>query len=95
MLTDVINTIKEDIYNLPSKDKTLKVTISEKIENANEIYLRNIERNFNYLLTRNNLRLIKTLKREALRKEQEKQAREEGLIDDDMPIEINEEEDYD
>lgn len=71
MIADIIAGIKKDLYSIPTREQTLKAAVAEKVEHAQELYLRNIEKNFNYLLTKNNLRLLKTIKREQQRKEQE------------------------
>lgn len=81
MIADIIAGIKKDLYSIPTREQTLKMAVTEKVEHARELYLRNIEKNFNYLLTRNNLRLLKTLKREQQRKEQE--ALEAELAEDE------------
>ena len=82
-LSETIAKFKQDLYNLPSKEVTLKLAIADRLEGAQEAYLENIEKNFNYLLTRNNLRLLKTIKREQKRKEQEDEENEESEEFDD------------
>ena len=82
-LTQIIARLKETLYSLPSKEETLKISVTERVEGAHEIYVENIQKNFNYLLTRNNLRLLKTIKREQKRKELEEQELEEQELEEE------------
>ena len=75
----MITKLKTRLYNLPSRIDTLKVCISEALDTSYNNYLNNLEKNYKYLLYRDNLKVMKTLNREQKKAEQEAEEEEDDL----------------
>lgn len=62
---EILKDFKDRLYSLPSKQEVMSIVIKEKLDNSYNNYKNNLEKTYNYILSRNNLKVLRTLKREA------------------------------
>ena len=66
--SQIVNDLATKLNSLPSRQETLKKCIQEKLQYSEEMYLSQVEKARNYLLSRDNLKVIKTIVRENKKK---------------------------
>ena len=64
MLIDTLREISKELSSLPSRKDTLAKCIAQKLNNSVELYQHQIRKAYEYLLMRDNLKVVKTLARE-------------------------------
>lgn len=69
MFKDVLNTIMEDLDRISKVDKNTiyESMVKSKVDNSYNNYSSNLQINFDYLLYRDSLKVLKTIKRENLK----------------------------
>lgn len=68
MLIDTLREISKELGSLPSRKDTLTKCITQKLNNSKELYQHQIRKAYEYLLMRDNLKVVKTLARESKKK---------------------------
>lgn len=65
MLSKIARQIYVELLGVPSREETLERCIKERLDNTDELYNRQIELAYNYLMSRDNLKVVKTMARES------------------------------
>lgn len=83
MFFETLKTILADLNKIEyrSKDELLKTMIQNTLDVSYDRYCNNLKVNYDYLLTRSNLKVLKTLKRQqeqAIKKQQEELKKQQG-----------------
>ena len=65
MLSKIARQIYVELLGVPSREETLERCIKGKLDNTDELYNKQIELAYNYLMSRDNLKVVKTIARES------------------------------
>lgn len=66
--SQVVQELAIKIKSLPSRQETLVKCIEEKLAHSEDMYNSQIQEAYNYLLSRDNLKVVKTIAREDKKK---------------------------
>ena len=75
MLKKVLKTIKADLERISqiNSSSLFEKMVQSKLDNSYDIYCRNLEINYNYLLTRSTVKVIRNVKKQNAKKTKEQE----------------------
>lgn len=63
MFSEIVREMRQDLKNIPSREKTLSNCIQNKLTYTEEMYKEQMDKAFEYICSRDNLKVIKTIAR--------------------------------